>query len=87
MCVGAVVRITKEALPMGQNQLDGNHEEEEEEDDDFVETFVGEKLGSFEHFTVWNHEALPDGGDDPYIKGLDEWIPFAEAVSFVGFPR
>lgn len=29
---------------------------------------------------VWGHDALP-AGDDPFVKGVEEWIAFAEMVS------
>lgn len=34
----------------------------------------------FDSITVWGHEALP-GADDPYVKGVNEWIALATAVS------
>ena len=40
---------------------------------------VLEKRTVFDEFVVWGHEAVP-AGDDPFIKGVDEWVKFAEAV-------
>jgi ribonuclease H2 subunit C len=40
---------------------------------------VLEKQATFQEFVVWGHEALPTA-DDPFIKGVEEWIQFAEAV-------
>jgi ribonuclease H2 subunit C len=31
---------------------------------------------------VWAHETIP-AADDPYVKGVEEWIKFAEAVCFL----
>jgi ribonuclease H2 subunit C len=39
--------------------------------------------GTFEDLVVWGHEALP-AADDTFVKGVEEWLQFAEAVcSFV----
>ena len=43
---------------------------------------VLEETGGFDDIMVWGHEALPEG-EDPYVKGLEEWIGFAEKVSVV----
>lgn len=40
---------------------------------------VLEKQATFQEFVVWGHEVLPTA-DDPFIKGVEEWIQFAEAV-------
>jgi ribonuclease H2 subunit C len=39
-----------------------------------------EQHATFSDVMVWDHEAVPDG-DDVYVKGMEEWIDFAEAVS------
>lgn len=36
---------------------------------------------SFTEVVLWGHESMPDE-NDPYAKGIDEWIGFAEAVCF-----
>jgi ribonuclease H2 subunit C len=40
---------------------------------------VLEKQATFQEFVVWEHEVLP-AADDPFIKGVEEWIQFAETV-------
>jgi ribonuclease H2 subunit C len=44
-----------------------------------IDTFVMEQRAGFEEVIVWDHEAVPDGAD-VYVKGIEEWIGFAEAV-------
>jgi len=44
-----------------------------------VDTMITEQHASFSDIMVWDHEAVP-GGDDVYVKGMEEWIDFAEAV-------
>lgn len=54
--------------------LDGEEGEEQQE-----EVIVLNEIGSFEKVIVWSHESMVDG-DDAFVKGLSEWIGFAEAV-------
>lgn len=53
---------------------DGQEEEEEEE------VAVLEELATFEEVVVWDHEKVVEA-DDGVVKGMEEWIRFAEAVS------
>lgn len=59
------------------------------DDDEIVEVEPEEPVkvlemnGTFEDLVVWGHEALP-AADDTFVKGVEEWLQFAEAVcSFV----
>lgn len=38
-----------------------------------------EMQGTFDDMIVWGHEVLP-AADDPYVKGVEEWVRFAETV-------
>ena len=33
----------------------------------------------FKEVTVWGHDMLP-AVDDPFVKGIEEWVAFAEAI-------
>lgn len=55
-------------------------DEEEGDDEDNEEMQVVEQVAAFDHVVVWNHEVLPDPLEDPYSKGITEWIGFADAV-------
>lgn len=50
------------------------HEEEPAEPVKIVET-----LSHFEEVIVWGHDQLP-AADDTFVKGVEEWIAFAEAI-------
>jgi ribonuclease H2 subunit C len=39
------------------------------------------ELATFDEIVVWGHEVAPDSMEDVYVKGVEEWIGFAEAVS------
>ena len=38
-----------------------------------------QELGSFDQIVLWGHESTIEG-EDPFVKGMEEWIGFAEAV-------
>lgn len=57
--------------------MEGEEDEEEQE-----EVRVLNEVGSFDKVVVWNHESMVDG-DDAFVKGLREWIGFAQAVSHI----
>ncbi|KAK5117381.1 hypothetical protein LTR62_005999 [Meristemomyces frigidus] len=63
---------------------DGVEDEEQDLDDgeedtgDEVKTM--EVLASFGQVIVWGHDAIPEDGDE-YVKGIEEWMGFAAAVS------
>lgn len=64
--------------------LDEDDEEEEEEEDKggiALELRPGilEEKARFAELIVWGHDELPGKGD-VFVKGVEEWIAFAEAV-------
>lgn len=48
-----------------------------------IDTLTMEQHAKFGEIMVWDHEAVPEGAD-VYVKGVEEWIGFAEAVSCCG---
>lgn len=59
----------------GMREEDGEGVQEEED-------VVGqlEEVGAFEEVVVWGHERVVEG-DDGFVRGLEEWVGFAEVVS------
>lgn len=49
-------------------------------DDEPEEATIMDEVADFDSFTVWAHEALPDEKDSPFVRGVAEWVKFAEAV-------
>jgi ribonuclease H2 subunit C len=41
---------------------------------------VAEKLGAFDEVVVWGHGSAVDEKEDAYVRGIREWIGFAEAM-------
>ena len=63
---------------------EGNGEElevdKDEESGEEGEVRELEEVASFDEIVLWGHESLVEG-DDPFVKGVEEWAGFAEAVS------
>ncbi|KAK0311405.1 hypothetical protein LTR01_003401 [Friedmanniomyces endolithicus] len=51
----------------------------DEEEDEVEEVKMMEQKAVFDEMVVWEHEVLPEDGDE-YVKGVEEWIAFAEAI-------
>ncbi|EXJ94434.1 hypothetical protein A1O1_02830 [Capronia coronata CBS 617.96] len=51
----------------------------EEEDEPPEPVKILETLSSFDEVVVWGHDQTP-GPEDLFVKGLEEWIGFAEAI-------
>lgn len=73
---GVVVSTTDRILPKTPAAAIEDDQEPEEEAD----VKIMEEQSGFEDIMVWGHEALPEEGADPYVKGIEEWISFAEQV-------
>ncbi|KAK3065928.1 hypothetical protein LTR53_017880, partial [Teratosphaeriaceae sp. CCFEE 6253] len=53
-------------------------DEDDDDDDEADEVKVMEEKAIFSELVVWGHEVLPDDGDE-CVKGIEEWMAFAEA--------
>lgn len=71
---GVVLVASDEILPA---KAPADVEDEEEEE---PEVKIMEEKGVFDEMMIWGHEAVMDESD-PYVRGLEEWIGFAEQVS------
>lgn len=73
---GVVVSSTDRIVPKSAATAVEDDQEPEEEPD----IKIMEEQSGFDDIMVWGHEALPEEGADPYVKGIEEWIAFAEQV-------
>ena len=65
--------IAKPSIPLpGIEAEDANAPKE-------IDTMIMDQHATFSDVIVWDHEAVP-ASDDVYVKGMEEWIHFAEAV-------
>ena len=51
----------------------------DDNDEETEEARTLQEVASFDKVVLWGHESLVEG-DDAFMKGLGEWIGFAEAV-------
>jgi ribonuclease H2 subunit C len=75
-----VVSKPKARIPRPRDEEEVEDEEEEEEELP-QEVKVVEEKGRFDEILVWAHESVPAEEEDVYVKGLGEWIGWAERVS------
>lgn len=61
---------------------DSLEDADEEQQDSIPETKVLQELATFDQITVYGHEVQPDAQEDVYVKGINEWISLAGAVSY-----
>jgi ribonuclease H2 subunit C len=66
-------------LPAAQRASDGAEDAEAEPEEPVK---IMEMQGTFDDFVVWGHETLP-AADDIFVKGVEEWLQFADAVCFI----
>ncbi|MCJ1249805.1 3'-5' exonuclease [Trapelia coarctata] len=94
---GVIVRQTERVVPRmtqdngtktdSSGMAPPEDDEEEEEGGEGEEPMkVLEEIGNFEEVIVWGHEQVP-AGDDVFVRGMEEWFGFAEAMHGVGAGR
>lgn len=81
---GVVLEKTDKLLPQKPPTADELRQIEEDDEMEVeaekpAEVRVMDEKAQFDELVVWGHELLPEG-DDVYVKGVEEWIAFAEAV-------
>ena len=68
------------SAPVHVRSFDDEAEADEEDDEEKPEPVkMLDIVATFENVVVWGHEVLP-APDDAYVKGIEEWIAFAETV-------
>jgi ribonuclease H2 subunit C len=78
---GSVLRITDNVIPAKGPTVTQDDEEDDEYERTTEDTKAVEELGTFDEVVVGNHDMPWDAAEDPYVKGIDEWMHFANAVS------
>lgn len=80
---GAVLRVTDNVAPRVQRQVqdqDGGNDDEDDVQEEIVEVKIADQIGEFEDIVVWGHGEQIDASQDVYVKGMEEWIGFAEKI-------
>ncbi|KAI9694149.1 MAG: hypothetical protein M1822_003420 [Bathelium mastoideum] len=79
----AILTKTNKLMPTQQAHmpaLDLDELEPDEEEDAPEDVKIADVSRTFDNFIVWEHDSLPDPAGDPHIKGIEEWIQFAEKM-------
>ncbi|KAI9369523.1 ribonuclease H2 non-catalytic subunit-domain-containing protein [Aspergillus egyptiacus] len=71
---GVVATHTDREMPTSADNASSGEEAEREEP-----VKILEKQATFGDYVVWGHETIP-AADDSFVKGVEEWIKFAEAM-------
>lgn len=70
----------QEGQPQGRrDEIEEDQDQDEEDTQLPIEVKILETNGTFDQVVIWAHEAVPEG-EDVYVKGIEEWIGFAESV-------
>jgi ribonuclease H2 subunit C len=59
---------------------DDDDDEEEMEQDRPEEVMMAEQVGEFDEVVVWGHGGTVDGESDMFVRGVREWVGFAESM-------
>jgi ribonuclease H2 subunit C len=54
-------------------------EDLDDKEDAAEPVMILEAVATFDEVTIWGHDQLPPV-DDAFVKGIEEWIAFAEAI-------
>lgn len=58
---------------------------EDEEDESIpVEVKIADQIGEFDEVVVWGHAGEVDAEQDMFVRGLKEWVGFAESMHLEG---
>lgn len=85
---GAILTVTDKQLPQAKSQPQSHGDDEMEDVDEGndqdesipVEVKIAEQVGEFDEVVVWGHGGEVDGGQDMFVRGLKEWVGFAESM-------
>lgn len=81
-----MLHITDKDLPQAQQQQqDGAMEEDDDEEEEAkVEVKLANTVGEFEEVVIWEHGGEVDRSQSAFVRGLTEWVGFAEAMHVDG---
>jgi ribonuclease H2 subunit C len=90
---GAVLSITDRLAPTAQSSsqhppetdasVDADPDADVDadlEDEVLEEVKIAEQLGEFDEIVVWGHGGEVDEGSDMFVRGMREWVGFAESM-------
>jgi len=81
---GVMIQKTDKTLPKAPEPQPEEIDQDMSADEDAdvpEDVKIMQEIASFDNITVWGHESLPSDTEDVYVKGVDEWVKLAQAVS------
>ncbi|GAP90423.1 putative ribonuclease H2 subunit C [Rosellinia necatrix] len=63
-----------------QGTADDNDVEMIENPGDQLEVAAMKGKAAFDQLMIWGHESTSDSSVDPYVRGMEEWVAFAEEI-------
>jgi ribonuclease H2 subunit C len=63
-----------------QRHADAEEDEDAEEESMPVDVAIAEQVGEFEEVVIWGHGGEVDASQDMFIRGMTEWVGFAESM-------
>ncbi|KAI1765366.1 ribonuclease H1 small subunit [Hypoxylon sp. FL1150] len=76
---GSVVEMSEPKKPENTQEMAEELEVQNEQDEQ-PEVGVMQGKATFDEIMIWGHESLTDSNEDPYLRGVEEWISFAEQI-------
>ncbi|KAI0200223.1 ribonuclease H2, subunit C [Astrocystis sublimbata] len=76
---GAVLEKT-DAKPEARPETTDEDIEVMEDPEDQLDVGAMKGKAAFDELMIWGHESTSDSTADPYVRGMEEWIAFAEEV-------
>lgn len=58
-----------------------DYDEDNEAEEEIIDSVEWTSKATFDEIMVWGHEGVVDGQQDEIMKGIEEWIGIAPAVS------
>lgn len=79
---GTVVEKTDTKPESTPRDMGDDDVEVAEDPEDQLEVGAMRGKAAFDELLIWGHESTSDSVADPYVRGMEEWIAFAEEVCF-----
>jgi ribonuclease H2 subunit C len=81
---GAVLNITDKTLSTSINTSSSKARQEDDDEDDDAEmeedVKIADEVGTFDEIVIWEHGGKVDVENSAFVRGLGEWIGFAEGM-------
>jgi ribonuclease H2 subunit C len=76
---GAVLHMTDKLVPQARTD-NGHMEDGDDVEETPEEVKIADQVGEFDEVVVWGHGGEVEAGQDMFVRGMQEWVGFAEAM-------